>query len=233
MPASSFTFTLNGRLVTVSGESTHTTLLQYVRATGKTGTKEGCAEGDCGACTVLVVERDHAQRPTYRAVNACITLLPMVAGREIVTVEGIGTPEALHPVQAAMVERYGSQCGYCTPGFIGSMFEAYYRDDIQSDAQLLDQLNGNLCRCTGYRPIRDAMVAARAHRAASPGDDLFQLRLKRRARARPPASTRPPSTTRRTRSASCARRRSPSSWRCARPTPRPSSCAARPRSAST
>ncbi|MBL0196469.1 MAG: xanthine dehydrogenase molybdopterin binding subunit [Myxococcales bacterium] len=178
MPASSFTFTLNGRLVTVSGESTHTTLLQYVRATGKTGTKEGCAEGDCGACTVLVVERDHAQRPTYRAVNACITLLPMVAGREVVTVEGIGTPEALHPVQAAMVERYGSQCGYCTPGFIGSMFEAYYRDDIQSDAQLLDQLNGNLCRCTGYRPIRDAMVAARAHRAASPGDDLFQLRLK-------------------------------------------------------
>ncbi len=182
MPASSFTFTLNGRLVTVSGESTHTTLLQYVRANGKTGTKEGCAEGDCGACTVLVVERDHAERPTYRAVNACITLLPMVAGREVVTVEGIGTPDALHPVQAAMVERYGSQCGYCTPGFIGSMFEAYYRDDVldgvRGDAQLLDQLNGNLCRCTGYRPIRDAMVAARAHRAAAPGEDLFQLRLK-------------------------------------------------------
>jgi len=185
MPSSktSFSFTLNGRAVTVSGEPTHTTLLQYVRANGKTGTKEGCAEGDCGACTVAIVDRDASGKPTYRAVNACITLLPMVAGREVVTVEGIGTPDALHPVQQAMVESYGSQCGYCTPGFIASMFEAYYREDIEENGQLVDQLNGNLCRCTGYRPIRDAMVSAREQKARAPWEDLFQLRLKKDAPA--------------------------------------------------
>lgn len=176
-----FSFTLNGRTVHVSGEGTHTTLLQHVRANGKTGTKEGCAEGDCGACTVAMVERDHAGKTTYRAINACITLLPMVAGREIVTVEGMGTPEAMHPVQEAMVACFGSQCGYCTPGFVGSMFEAYYRDDIEENGQLIDQLNGNLCRCTGYRPIRDAMVAAREQKARAPWEDLFQIRLKKDA----------------------------------------------------
>lgn len=185
MPSSttSFSFTLNGRTVVVSGEPTHTTLLQYVRANGQTGTKEGCAEGDCGACSVAIVDRDASGKPTYRAVNACITLLPMVAGREVVTVEGIGTPDALHPVQEAMIESYGSQCGYCTPGFIASMFEAYYREDIEENSQLTDQLNGNLCRCTGYRPIRDAMVAAREQKARAPWEDLFQLRLRKDAPA--------------------------------------------------
>lgn len=183
MPESSrFSFVLNGKTVVVESAPIHTTLLQYVRANGKTGTKEGCAEGDCGACTVLVVERDARGLPTYRAVNACITLLPMVAGREIVTVEGIGTPDALHPVQAAMVQNYGSQCGYCTPGFIASMTEAYYREDVTDDTQLVDQLNGNLCRCTGYRPIRDAMVAAREAKKRA-GEDLLQLRLKKDAPA--------------------------------------------------
>ena len=179
--ASSFSFTLNGKPVTVSAEATHTTLLQFVRASGKTGTKEGCAEGDCGACTVAIVERRADGTPTYRAINACITLLPMVAGREVVTVEGIGTPEAMHPVQAAMVEAYGSQCGYCTPGFVCSMFEAYYRDDIRGDADLVDQLNGNLCRCTGYRPIREAAAKAREQKARAPEGDLFALRLKKPA----------------------------------------------------
>lgn len=177
----SFSFTLNGRKVRVAGESTHRTLLQYVRDNGDTGTKEGCAEGDCGACTVAMVERDHAGKTTYRAINACITLLPMVADREIVTVEGIGTPDAMHPVQEAMVACYGSQCGYCTPGFVGSMFEAYYREDIEENGQLVDQLNGNLCRCTGYRPIRDAMVSAREQKARAPWEDVFQLRLKKDA----------------------------------------------------
>ncbi len=95
-----------------------TTLLDWLRATGRTGSKCGCAEGDCGACSVALVDRDAAGRPTYRAINSCIALLPMCAGREIVTVEGLAEGPQLHPVQAAMVEYYGSQCGYCTPGFV-------------------------------------------------------------------------------------------------------------------
>jgi xanthine dehydrogenase molybdopterin binding subunit/xanthine dehydrogenase small subunit len=181
--ASSFEFILNGRSVSVSGESTNESLLTWLRANGHTGSKEGCAEGDCGACTVAVVERSASGKPTYRAINSCIALLPSVAGREIITVEGIGSPGALHPVQAAMVKHYGSQCGYCTPGFIASMFEGYYRDDIEEPWQVNDQLNGNLCRCTGYRPIRDAFAESQKTR---PAGDLFQLRLSKDVPAYPP-----------------------------------------------
>ena len=157
---SSFEFVLNGRTVRVAGESTHQSLLTYLRTHGHTGSKEGCAEGDCGACTVAVVDRDASGKTTYRAINSCIALLPTLAGREIVTVEGIGTPEALHPVQEAMVRNYGSQCGFCTPGFVASMFEGYYRENLSEPWQINDQLNGNLCRCTGYRKILDAVVQA-------------------------------------------------------------------------
>jgi xanthine dehydrogenase molybdopterin binding subunit/xanthine dehydrogenase small subunit len=173
---SSFEFTLNGHVVRVSDASSNDSLLTYLRSHGHTGSKEGCAEGDCGACTVAIVERDASGKTTYRAINSCIALLPSVAGREVVTVEGIGSPDALHPVQAAMVKHYGSQCGFCTPGFIASMFEGYYRDDLTHPWQVSDQLNGNLCRCTGYRPIRDAFTESKAARAHSK-DDLFQLRL--------------------------------------------------------
>lgn len=155
----SFEFTLNGSRIAVSGVSPDTTLLEYLRSTGRTGSKEGCAEGDCGACTVALVEKNAHGETTYRAINSCIALLPMFAGRDVVTVEGLAGA-SLHPVQQAMVDAYGSQCGYCTPGFVMSMFEAYYRTDITDPAQLTDQLNGNLCRCTGYRPIRDAMSNA-------------------------------------------------------------------------
>lgn len=179
--APSFDFVLNGRMVRVSGESTNDSLLSWLRSQGRTGTKEGCAEGDCGACTVALVDTNARGERTYRAINSCITLLPMIAGREIVTVEGVASPEGLHPVQDAMVAHYGSQCGYCTPGFVLSMFEAYYRTDI-GDGELAkqrigDQLNGNLCRCTGYRPIREAMVDALGRKR--PSEDLFQLRLKK------------------------------------------------------
>ena len=183
--ASSFEFVLNGRSVRVTGESTNLSLLTYLRKNGHTGSKEGCAEGDCGACTVAVVERNAAGKPTYRAINSCIALLPTVAGREVVTVEGIGTPSALHPVQTAMVKNYGSQCGYCTPGFIASMFEGYYRDDLREPWQINDQLNGNLCRCTGYRPIRDAFTEAQTSRVAG---DLFQLRLAEEVPEYPPVA---------------------------------------------
>jgi xanthine dehydrogenase molybdopterin binding subunit/xanthine dehydrogenase small subunit len=155
--ASGFSFLLNGERVDVQGAPTHTTLLDWLRQNGRVGTKCGCNEGDCGACTVALLDTDTAGRLVWRAVNSCIALLPMFAGRELVTVEGVaGAGEPLHPVQAAMVKHYGSQCGYCTPGFIMSMFEGYYRDDLRETWQIADQLCGNLCRCTGYRPIRDA-----------------------------------------------------------------------------
>lgn len=189
MASPAFEFVLNGRSVRVEGTSANTSLLTWLRNTGRTGSKEGCAEGDCGACTVALVDTNARGERTFRAVNSCITLLPMVAGREIVTVEGVAPPvddgkeATLHPVQQAMVESYGSQCGYCTPGFVVSMFEAYYRDDLgdgrRQDEHIGDQLNGNLCRCTGYRPIREAMQDALRKRRAAKADDLFQLRLKK------------------------------------------------------
>src|SRR5262245_44238775 len=179
--SSSFRIVVNGECVSVDGVSINTTLLQWLRSTGRTGTKEGCAEGDCGACTVALVDTDVHGRRTYRAVNSCIMLLPMLAGREIVTIEGIASSDGLHPIQKAMVSRYGSQCGYCTPGFVVSMFEAYYRTDLadakgDARASIGDQLNGNLCRCTGYRPIRDAMLDALREKQRS-GNDKFQQRL--------------------------------------------------------
>ncbi len=169
----SFQFRLNGQPVRVDGVSPNVTLLDFLRARGWRGTKEGCAEGDCGACSVALVERDAAGKPCYRSINSCLALLPMVAGREIVTVEGVrglanGSAAAandsslagLHPVQRCLVERHGSQCGYCTPGFVMSMVEGYYRDDLKEQWQISDQLNGNLCRCTGYRPIAAAAAAS-------------------------------------------------------------------------
>ncbi len=185
--SAAFEFLLNGERVTVGGVAATTTLLDWLRSSGRTGSKQGCAEGDCGACSVALVERDAHGKATYRAINSCIALLPMFAGREVVTVEGVAGAqgggcrgkdaksgagmcrEKLHPVQGAMVEHFGSQCGYCTPGFVVSMFEGYYRDGVKTPADINDQLAGNLCRCTGYRPIRDAMTAALAAREGAGG----------------------------------------------------------------
>ncbi|HEY1111843.1 MAG TPA: xanthine dehydrogenase small subunit, partial [Opitutaceae bacterium] len=158
--ADAIDFTLNGEPVRAEGVPATTTLLDWLRRSGRTGSKCGCAEGDCGACTVALVDRTAQGDPTYRAINSCIALLPMFAGREVVTVEGLAPGDALHPVQDAMVKHYGSQCGYCTPGFVVSLFEAYHRKDMGGacHARINDELCGNLCRCTGYRPIRDAAV---------------------------------------------------------------------------
>ena len=172
-------FLLNGQPVCVQGVPATTTLLHWLRATGRTGSKCGCDEGDCGACTVALVERDAKGRPTYRAVNSCLALLPMMAGREVVTVEGLACGQQLHPVQRSLVEHYGSQCGYCTPGFVVSMFEAYYRPELTAPRQINDQLCGNLCRCTGYRPIRDAALSVLARRDPSRAEsDPFAERLR-------------------------------------------------------
>ncbi len=168
-------FTLNGRTVRVTDATSNTTLLDWLRAHGLPGTKEGCAEGDCGACSVAILDTNGRGEATWRAVNACLTLLPMLEGRTVLTAEGIAA-EGLHPVQEAMVRHAGSQCGYCTPGFVASMFEAYYRDDLATPAQVADQLCGNLCRCTGYRPIRDAMHDALDARDRT-APDRFRLPL--------------------------------------------------------
>ena len=118
----------------------------------RTGTKEGCAEGDCGACTVVLGELE-AGRVRFRAVNACILFAPMLDGRALFTVESLGREGDLHPVQQAMVDHHGSQCGFCTPGFVMSLY-AVKRDGGSTSAQALkDALAGNLCRCTGYGPI--------------------------------------------------------------------------------
>ncbi len=136
------------------------TLLDYLRLSERaTGTKEGCGEGDCGACTVALGRLEHG-KVVYRPVNACIQLLGMVDGAHVVTVEDIGTPESPHPVQAAMVSHHGSQCGFCTPGIVMSLFVAYQEGGPVSREVIEDRLAGNLCRCTGYRPIIDAAAAA-------------------------------------------------------------------------
>lgn len=147
---------VNGEALDVSAVPLHETVLDFLRRNGRTGTKCGCNEGDCGACSVLLVEPDGK----LRSVNSCLAFVHAFAGREIRTVEGIGKPDELHPVQAAMVSCNGSQCGYCTPGFIASMTEAWHRAGPPDDAAISDQLCGNLCRCTGYRPIREAMHRA-------------------------------------------------------------------------
>ncbi len=174
-------FTLNGRCVRIEGVSPNTTLLDYLRSVGLTGAKEGCAEGDCGACSVVIVERDARGRPCYRAINSCLTPLCLMAGHEIISVEGVAARAKLHPIQARMAEGHGSQCGYCTPGVVMSLFEGYYRDDLRQPDQLDDQLCGNLCRCTGYQPIRQAALAAFAARHRRNGQDAFALRLKQPA----------------------------------------------------
>src|SRR2546423_4741315 len=108
-------FRLNGEPVQLDSVSPNTTLLEWLRARGLTGSKEGCAEGDCGACSVAIIERDANGKPTYRTVNSCLMPVCLVAGREIVSVEGVGCSAHQHPVQQKMVEHLGSQCGYCTP----------------------------------------------------------------------------------------------------------------------
>ena len=154
------TLHVNGRETTVRDVSPTTTLLQYLRGPMRLpGTKEGCAEGDCGACTVVVLDGDAPGGPRWRAVNSCLLLLPLLHGKQVFTVEGLRSgpgDEGLHPVQRALVDALGSQCGYCTPGVVMSMVEACHRADLDAPWKLDDQMCGNLCRCTGYRPIREA-----------------------------------------------------------------------------
>ncbi len=151
------TFLLNGKTCKVAGTDPTTTLLNYLRLEKRlTGSKEGCGEGDCGACTVVVGELvgDNMQ---YRALNACIQFVAMLEGKSVWTIEGVkGETEGLHPVQQAFVETHGTQCGFCTPGFVMSLFAAHLNQEEYNRQEADTLFAGNLCRCTGYGPIVQA-----------------------------------------------------------------------------
>ena len=160
-------FMLNGQPCR-SEASPETSVLELLRETlGVTGTKEGCASGDCGACTVAIGEPGPDGELRYHSANACITPAHQLNGRYLVTVDGLAQGDALHPAQAAMVACHGSQCGFCTPGIVMSLF-TLHEQQRQAPAPLTPQrleaaLGGNLCRCTGYRPIRDAAMSMESH----------------------------------------------------------------------
>jgi xanthine dehydrogenase small subunit len=165
-------FLLNAGEVRLSEVGPADTLLDFLRINRRlTGTKEGCAEGDCGACTVLV-GRLAGGALHYEPVNACIRLLASLDGCHVVTVEHLrGADGALHPVQAALVEHHGSQCGFCTPGFVMALYALWIENAAPTEDEVETALQGNLCRCTGYAPIVRAALAA--SRAGAPASDAL------------------------------------------------------------
>jgi xanthine dehydrogenase small subunit len=173
MARQSLHFLRNGKPVRVDEVGPNETLLDYLRLReGACGTKEGCNEGDCGACTVAVGElRDGSL--VYEPVNACIRLLGQVDGCDVITVDDLAEGGKLHPVQQAMVEHHGSQCGFCTPGIVMALFTLYHSGERADRRVVNDWLAGNLCRCTGYRPIADAAIAACTGKA----EDALAARL--------------------------------------------------------
>lgn len=165
-------FVLDGKIHTIDfkgGITPTTTVLNYLRSNAShKGVKEGCAEGDCGACTVVIGELKNNEL-IYKAWDSCLVFLPMLQGKQLITIENLSNNRQLHPVQKTMVECNGSQCGYCTPGIVMSMFALYKTESTTTKECIDEALTGNLCRCTGYKPIIEA--AAKACAVKSP--DVF------------------------------------------------------------
>ncbi len=160
-------FLLNRQLQVEESIDPNMMVLNYLRYhTGKTGTKEGCASGDCGACTVVLGELssgtdngEDGQQIVYKSINSCLTFVSALHGKQLITVEDLQQGNKLHPAQQAMVDQHGSQCGFCTPGFVMSLFALGKNKQNPNKADIEQALSGNLCRCTGYRPIVDAAHA--------------------------------------------------------------------------
>jgi xanthine dehydrogenase small subunit len=150
-------FVLNNEICELNNPDPNQTILNFIRTKlKKTGTKEGCSEGGCGACTVVLGELKKNEI-IYKAINACIAFVPALQGKQLLVVEDLVTEKGdLHPVQEAMVKYHGSQCGFCTPGFVMSLFSMYKNHNSYNNELIKDSIAGNLCRCTGYRPIIDA-----------------------------------------------------------------------------
>lgn len=172
-------FLLGDELVEIANCDPTLTVLDWLRLDRRlTGSKEGCAEGDCGACTVVVGRLDRG-RLRYEAINACIRFLPTLDGCQVLTVEHLKGPYgSLHPVQQAMVDCHGSQCGFCTPGIVMSLFALWLNEDAPSVARIEDALAGNLCRCTGYEPIIAAAQRMYAGDGNRPDPETITARLR-------------------------------------------------------
>jgi xanthine dehydrogenase/oxidase len=150
-------FYLNGTKVELDSIDPEVTLLEYLRGIGLTGTKLGCAEGGCGACTVVISQLNPTTGKIYHAsVNACLAPLVSVDGKHVITVEGIGNSQRPHPAQQRIALASGSQCGFCTPGIVMSLYALLRNHEVPSEEDVEEAFDGNLCRCTGYRPILDA-----------------------------------------------------------------------------
>ena len=156
MVSDTIQFILNNKIIKIKNPNPNKTILNYIRNDLKmTGTKEGCAEGGCGACTIVLGELNK-NKIVYKAINACISFLPILDGKQLILVEDLNNGNNLHPVQEAMIKFHGSQCGFCTPGFTMSLF-SMHKNNRSINSEVVDEaLSGNLCRCTGYRPIIDA-----------------------------------------------------------------------------
>ena len=187
MTRNALQFIRSGRRVRIEQFAPRATLLDWLRLEERsTGTKEGCAEGDCGACAV-VVARERDGRLVHESVNSCITLLGQIDGAELITVEDLAEDGALHPVQEAMARLHGSQCGFCTPGIVMSLFAHYQSCGGHTSRDTInDVLAGNLCRCTGYRPIVDSALEV----CKTGADDQFTRKAAARLQAiRTPANS--------------------------------------------
>ena len=156
MVSDTIQFIYNNKIFKIKNPNPNKTILDFVRSDlKKTGTKEGCAEGGCGACTIVLGELKN-QKLIYKSINSCISFLPILNGKHLILIENLSFDNKLHPIQEAMVKFHGSQCGFCTPGFVMSIFAMYKNFSKFNDETIDETLSGNLCRCTGYRPIIDA-----------------------------------------------------------------------------